>query len=114
MSVDFEGSNQREELLTGDDHYRLLIDGIRDYAVFILDPEGHVMSWNNGAEQARALEGPYRALAGQRPDLKPTNEDLESSTYSVSHDLRAPIHHIGGFARLPLEEYGTAASRGTC
>jgi PAS domain S-box-containing protein len=30
--------------------YRTLVDNIRDYAVLMLDPEGHVMSWNEGAK----------------------------------------------------------------
>ncbi|HYZ87835.1 MAG TPA: PAS domain S-box protein, partial [Myxococcales bacterium] len=29
---------------------RLAIDTIRDYAIFLLDPEGVVQSWNNGAQ----------------------------------------------------------------
>jgi PAS domain S-box-containing protein len=34
--------------------HRLLVDSVRDYAIFALDPEGHVLSWNAGAE---ALKG---------------------------------------------------------
>src|SRR5258708_3208580 len=30
--------------------YRALIDNTRDYAILMLDPEGHVISWNEGAE----------------------------------------------------------------
>lgn len=30
--------------------FRLLIDSIRDYAIFVLDPEGHVLTWNPGAQ----------------------------------------------------------------
>jgi PAS domain S-box-containing protein len=30
--------------------YRTLVDSIRDYAILMLDPEGHVMSWNEGAK----------------------------------------------------------------
>jgi PAS domain S-box-containing protein len=32
------------------DIFRLLIEGIRDYAIFVLDPEGHVLTWNPGAQ----------------------------------------------------------------
>ena len=31
--------------------YRLLVDSVRDYAIFALDPTGHVLSWNAGAER---------------------------------------------------------------
>lgn len=37
-----------------DDLYRLLVDSIRDYAVFVLDPEGRILTWNPGAQ---ALKG---------------------------------------------------------
>jgi len=33
-----------------DAHFRLLVDAVREYAIFTLDPQGHVMSWNTGAE----------------------------------------------------------------
>ncbi len=34
-----------------DDRYRLLVDGIADYAIIMLDPAGHIQSWNAGARQ---------------------------------------------------------------
>jgi PAS domain S-box-containing protein len=34
--------------------FRLLVDAVQDYAIFILDPEGHVLTWNPGA---RAIKG---------------------------------------------------------
>ncbi|WP_413172705.1 PAS domain S-box protein [Anabaena azotica] len=30
--------------------FRLLVEGVKDYAIYMLDPEGRVMSWNSGAE----------------------------------------------------------------
>ncbi|WP_428413479.1 PAS domain S-box protein [Pararhizobium sp.] len=34
-----------------DGRYRLLVDAITDYAIYMLDPEGHVSSWNSGANR---------------------------------------------------------------
>lgn len=38
-------------LQASEDRYRLLVDSVRDYAIFMLDPGGHVISWNAGAER---------------------------------------------------------------
>jgi PAS domain S-box-containing protein len=45
------------------DLFRLLIDTVRDYAIFVLDPEGFVLTWNAGAE---AIKGYSREeIVGQ-------------------------------------------------
>jgi PAS domain S-box-containing protein len=35
------------------DQFRLLVDAVKDYAIFLLDPEGQVVSWNAGAERIK-------------------------------------------------------------
>ncbi len=39
-----------ENLRQSEERNRLLIDGVRDYAIYMLDPDGRVMSWNRGAQ----------------------------------------------------------------
>ncbi|MGW9229568.1 PAS domain S-box protein [Pseudorhizobium sp. NPDC055634] len=41
-----------------DERYRLLIDAITDYAIYMLDPEGRISSWNPGAERFKGYREP--------------------------------------------------------
>ena len=42
-----------EDLRRSEERFRLLIASVKDYAIFILDPTGHVATWNPGAERLK-------------------------------------------------------------
>ncbi len=54
ITRDLTGRRQVEEKLRlSEERFRLIIEGIKDYAIFMLDPEGRIVTWNAGAERIK-------------------------------------------------------------
>ena len=58
------------------------------------------------AEARKTLEATSAALEERTAALELVNEELRQFSYSVSHDLRAPLRAVQGYSTLALERYG--------
>src|SRR5215470_10975941 len=63
--------------------YRLLVEQVKDYALFLLDPSGHVLSWNEGAQRIKGY----------------TREEIIGKHFSIFYPHRAaedgwPAHEL--------------------
>lgn len=70
-----EKKRAQEELFAAEQRFRLLVQGVRDYAIFMLDPDGRITNWNAGAQ---AIKG-YSAheIIGEHFSRFYTPEDRE-------------------------------------
>lgn len=77
-----ERKRREAQLRESETRYRLLIDGVQDYAIYLLDPAGRVASWNAGAErmtgyQASDILGKHFACFFTTQDLALGKPGLE-------------------------------------
>jgi light-regulated signal transduction histidine kinase (bacteriophytochrome) len=84
----------------------------RDYSVRVTrdseDEFGQLASEFN--EMIAQVESRDRALRKKNAELVAANKELDAFSYSVSHDLRAPLRHINGYANMLVGSDGPAIS----
>ncbi len=120
--------SQSEAPLTEDSRYRLLVEAVTDYAIYMLDPRGIVTSWNPGAERFKGYVS--SEIIGQHFSVFYTEDDrkkniprkaletairegrFESEGWRVRKDgtrfwahvvidpIRTPLGEIAGFAKI--------------
>jgi PAS domain S-box-containing protein len=62
-----------DSLRASEERFRLLVEGVREYAIFMLDPEGRVSSWNTGTQRSKGWS--ESEILGEPYDVLFTPED---------------------------------------
>jgi len=70
-----ELQSSQEALRRSEERFRLLVENVEDYAIFMLDPAGHVVSWNEGAERIQGYQ--VWEVLGEHFSVFYTEEDVE-------------------------------------
>jgi PAS domain S-box-containing protein len=79
MDVDSEAPNPQGEHASGSEipiveRYRLLIDAVTDYAIFMLTPSGHIATWNIGAQKIKGYSSDE--IVGRHFSVFYTDDDV--------------------------------------
>ena len=104
------------------EHRALRRDGVeiwlRVIAVPVRDGTGAIIGYRgtatditearNARERIERMNEELEArVADRTADLRASVQELEAFNYTISHDLRAPLRAVNGYAHMAIEDYGT-------
>ena len=114
-------SSLAERLLVGRSHptdelFRLLVTSVTDYAIYLLDPAGHVVSWNVGAERIKGYSA--ADIVGRHFSVfyPQAQRDAGEPAAALARAAREGRHHGEGLWTLgqqPMRSVGAGKHRDT-
>ncbi|MEJ2653585.1 MAG: MASE1 domain-containing protein [Gammaproteobacteria bacterium] len=95
--LSLEVSSTKEALENAQRHFRLLIEGVNDYAIFVVDTAGRIASWNSSAEKifgysSKEIIGKYVGIF-YRPDDRRAGEPV----HALSAAIQGGKHVVEGW-----------------
>lgn len=92
VTRDFTERREHEERLRlSEERFRLLVEGVRDYAIYMMDPQGRITTWNAGAERIKGYEA--SEILGKHFSTFFTEEDVRSGKPQHILELAAKEGH---------------------
>jgi len=78
--------------ITTTELYRLLVESVRDYAIFALDPNGYIVSWNPGAERFKGYTAPE--IVGKHFSVFYPPEDLAARKPQIELEIATAVGRL--------------------
>jgi PAS domain S-box-containing protein len=78
-----------EDLRQSEKRSRLLVASVKDYAIFMLDPEGYITSWNDGAQRIKGYTA--EEIIGKHFSIFYTKEDLDNGKPSMELEVAKAV-----------------------
>jgi PAS domain S-box-containing protein len=78
--------------ITTSELYRLLVESVEDYAIFALDPTGHIVSWNPGAQRFKGYTA--SEIIGQHFSVFYPPEDIQSRKPEIELEIAQSVGRL--------------------